>query len=60
MPTKNNLLMRCEICINCDFSGNNGKNCICKLNNKIIPNINYLPVWCPFYQKLYKLNENDL
>ena len=43
--------MKCEQCPNVNFAGNNGKNCTCNINNRIIPNISYIPVWCPIYDK---------
>jgi len=38
---------RCESCMNVKFDGNNGKNCTCRINGNIIPNIDTVPIWCP-------------
>ena len=51
------IVVRCEQCYNVNFSGNNGKNVTCDIAKRIIPNINYVPGWCPLKKSFRKIYE---
>ena len=60
MINTNELMMRCEICNEMDSAGRRGKACVCKVKDRVIPDIRILPWWCPFYDKYNNLKEKDL
>ena len=44
METKNNEIKNCSSCMN---FGSEGKRCTCKVNNRILNDIDKIPFWCP-------------